>query len=108
VNGRRPSAKSQDGRQRVCGRCGSSDLDVADGKGPHKASIVCRSCGRFVGWVGFPIVADEAATFVMPFGRHKGAPLGELPRDYLSWLATNIRGRIAERARVLLGDREVR
>jgi uncharacterized protein (DUF3820 family) len=44
----------------------------------------------------------------MPFGRHKGAPLGELPRDYLSWLATNIRGRIAERARVLLGDREVR
>jgi uncharacterized protein (DUF3820 family) len=27
---------------------------------------------------------------VMPFGKHKGAPIGELPGDYLNWVLENL------------------
>jgi hypothetical protein len=29
-------------------------------------------------------------TFVMPFGKHKGKPLAEVPAGYLTWLLENV------------------
>lgn len=91
-----------DRESQACPWCGSEALDLGPGSGPHPASVVCKDCGRHVRWVGLPIDRDGAAAFVMPFGRHAGTPMGELPRGYLEWIASTIKGRIAERARALL------
>ncbi len=32
----------------------------------------------------------SAADFSMPFGKYKGTPVGEIPRDYLRWLQDNV------------------
>ena len=29
---------------------------------------------------------DARIPKIMPFGKHKGVPIGEVPRDYLGWL----------------------
>lgn len=45
---------------------------------------------------------QEARKFVMPFGKHAGKCLEDLPDDYLDWLYENIQDeRIAERARIV-------
>ena len=42
----------------------------------------------------------------MPFGKHRGRPLTEVPTDYLWWLHENVDGgRIAEWAEDELADR---
>jgi hypothetical protein len=100
------TARAQSVKKKSCPGCGSEALDLGPGRGPHKASVVCTACGRFMAWVGFPIDADVAAAFVMPFGAHKGKTMAELPPDYVAWLAANVAGRIGKRARVLLGRAE--
>lgn len=35
---------------------------------------------------------SEAETFVMPFGRHQGKPLDQVPAGYLVWVLENITG----------------
>jgi hypothetical protein len=45
----------------------------------------------------------------MPFGKHKGTPLTELPLDYLWWLADNVHSPyIAEAVHATLGRKYVR
>jgi uncharacterized protein (DUF3820 family) len=68
--------------------------------------VDCAACGAFIRWAAKPIDPAEAAAFAMPFGRHRGVPMGELPRDYLAWLAhaEGISPRIAERAGCLLAE----
>lgn len=98
------SGPVQDARREFCPWCGASDLAVGPGSGPHFASLTCRDCRRVVKWLGRPIDRESAASFVMPFGTHKGVPMGELPHGYLRWLADNVGGRIAERAELLLEE----
>jgi hypothetical protein len=35
----------------ACGKCGDSVAVIGPGKGMHKASLSCNSCGFFRGWV---------------------------------------------------------
>jgi hypothetical protein len=37
-------------------------------------------------------ITTDPAAFVMPFGRHKGKPLREVPRGYLRWCLENVAG----------------
>lgn len=39
--------------------------------------------------VGLPVDFERAANFVMPFGKHKGKRLTEIPKDYLRWFMEN-------------------
>lgn len=44
----------------------------------------------------------------MPFGKFKGYPVSELPREYLEWLQSNVdlRGRLASAVAEALGESE--
>jgi hypothetical protein len=86
--------------------CGSDRLDLSPGTPPHFLRIDCAACGRFIRWAAKPIDPAEAIAFTMPFGRHRGSPMGELPHSYLVWLARaeGISPRIAERAECLLAQ----
>ncbi len=35
----------------VCSECGEVVALIGAGKGPHKASLSCNSCGHFRGWI---------------------------------------------------------
>jgi hypothetical protein len=35
----------------VCAKCGDSVAVIGAGKGMHKASLSCKACGHFRGWV---------------------------------------------------------
>lgn len=43
--------------------------------------IDCKACGRFIQYA--PTSSDE--DFKMPFGKHKGKRLVEVPKEYLVW-----------------------
>lgn len=76
----------------TCPYCGSADLGevLCDPPRPHHSRIVCRACGRNLGWGVAPMTYDRAAAFVMPFGKHAGLTLAEIDgagqRSYLEWL----------------------
>lgn len=36
--------------------------------------------------------------FIMPYGKHKGKPLSECPRQYLLWLSKQLAGSLAKEA----------
>ncbi len=102
--------KGLGGPQDRCPHCGSANLSTVQcSGGPHWGRLECGSCHRFIKWLPKPIDPESAAAFLMPFGKHRGKPLAELPSDYLAWLrsACDLR-RIAERASVVLAAREGR
>lgn len=35
-----------------CESCGSNELRLGTGKGPHSASLRCGQCDRFIKWIG--------------------------------------------------------
>lgn len=46
---------------------------------------------------------EEAAGFIMPFGKHKGKALADCPEDYIRWVAENLTDRkIRDRAIALV------
>jgi hypothetical protein len=68
-----------------CPHCRSTGLVESPAEPPHFARLDCGDCGRWLRWVGAPMTFDRAAAFVMPFGKHAGKTLAEIPRDYLLW-----------------------
>ena len=56
-------------------------------QGPNYGRRVCSVCGSFRGWEPKPMTRERAAEMVLPFGKHSGTKLGEVPRDYLEWMA---------------------
>lgn len=70
----------------VCDTCGRLlEHAVEKEVGPH-IGVYCR-CGKWLAWKSKPLTSERARAFVMPYGRHKGQRLDEIPRDYLDWLA---------------------
>lgn len=67
-----------------CRHCGSFDIDTRS-KGPH-LGIYCASCGRWLclGTARRPLEK-------MPFGKHAGVPIADLPHDYLEWILENLK-----------------
>jgi hypothetical protein len=50
-----------------CPRCRGHDASIGNGRGPHKASIMCV-CGRHLGWMSIATF-DFVAEIVRLFGR---------------------------------------
>ena len=70
----------------VCKRCGVVDIPDYKLLASNKAmQIICKECGAWNGNYRYRTNGD----YIMPFGKHKGEPVCELPVDYLSWLYEN-------------------
>ena len=65
--------------------------------GPHRG-LYCADCGGWIRWVQKQLAPDEALEFVMPFGKHKGEKMGDIPDDYLDWVYENCQGSVARAA----------
>jgi uncharacterized protein (DUF3820 family) len=78
-----------------CRYCGSTDLltVLCVPPTPHYARTGCKSCGRNLGWEPAPMTVERARAFVMPFGKHAGKTLPEVPREYLGFLVREGIGR---------------
>lgn len=64
-----------------CRNCGTYEFFEVP-RPPHIA-LHCNVCGRWVAWK-----PQNNPIAEMPFGKHKGIPIAELPDDYLDWLLT--------------------
>jgi hypothetical protein len=91
-----------------CPHCGSRNLSrVECHGGPHHARLACGSCHRHLRFLPAPWSLQRARRFVMPYGRHRGSPIGDLAdsatgRGYLRWLVENTDGNGATAARIVL------
>ena len=65
-----------------CSHCGSTDIYTKP-KTPH-IGLYCRACGKWIKWL-----PQEKTIDTMPFGKHKGVAITELPDNYLDWLLTS-------------------
>jgi uncharacterized protein (DUF3820 family) len=87
-------------------RCCES-LTVLREKGRHIGEY-CTSCGKWLRWVPQQVTLERAKSFVMPFGVHKGKPLGELDDETLDWYWEHLDGKnakIGEMARLVYESR---
>jgi uncharacterized protein (DUF3820 family) len=102
-----PTQPDQTERPSTCRYCGSPNLFAVEcTTGPHWARSGCSGCGRFLQWLAKPDDAKSAGEFLMPFGKHRGRKLADLPSDYLQWVAEEVEERsISRRARLVLAAR---
>jgi predicted RNA-binding Zn-ribbon protein involved in translation (DUF1610 family) len=96
--------------QELCPRCGKNTLRLVRTEGPHFGRYDCLACGRIGPWLKSPWTVERARSFVLPFGKHKGATVGDLAenregRSYLAWAAENLEGNPATAAAIALGLR---
>ena len=66
-----------------CPHCGSANL-YTEKKGQH-LGLYCMSCERWIAWRTRNKPLDT-----MPFGKHKGTPIRDLPSDYIHWVLENL------------------
>ncbi len=88
-----------------CPWCGSENLfTVLCEQGLHYARTGCSGCGRHLRWESRPITPEDAPNEIMPFGRYRGVPLGEIDRSYLRWARDNagLHGRLAAAVALVL------
>lgn len=93
------------GNDRICPRCGSSDLVESRLKdGPHFNRITCRGCE--FSWYGpKPWSLERARAFRAPFGKYRGrtvAELAEIDRGYLEWAAAKMQNNFGMAAQIAL------
>ena len=70
----------------VCHNCGVVDFPAYKWIDSNRTiQIRCKSCGRWNG--NYPYGTFE--NYIMPFGKHKGELVCELPYNYLGWLYEN-------------------
>ncbi|OGG46690.1 MAG: hypothetical protein A3F84_25145 [Candidatus Handelsmanbacteria bacterium RIFCSPLOWO2_12_FULL_64_10] len=77
---------------RPTGHCPHCDADVPlrlSRSGPHVRGD-CAVCGAYIRFVEQP--------GVLPFGRYRGQPITQVPRDYLAWLrrTPDVWGKLSE------------
>lgn len=73
-----------------CRDCGKKNRDF-DKIGP-RVLVSCSGCHAKLAWLypgEFPRGAAIETT--MPFGKHAGRRLGDLPQDYLRWCRDNLK-----------------
>lgn len=72
--------------------------DYARITAPHVVPAPCPWCGGR--YRHNPLCDELRASWevVMPFGKHKGTPIRDVPRDYLTWLTqrSDVRGELRE------------
>ena len=78
----------------TCKKCNHHLFEVKEtlaSNGITHVGAYCSECGAWLRWL--PAQVPEAAALVrvgdieIPFGKHKGKKLKDIPRDYLEWLA---------------------
>jgi hypothetical protein len=72
----------------TCPHCGAGELFIREqiaSNGVMHLRQECRACRRYIRFLsqGRPIE-------VMPFGKHKGMAIMDLPHDYLNFLLENV------------------
>jgi hypothetical protein len=78
----------------ACRYCGATDFATRPSEDPRFfARTDCRACGKLHRWEPFPMTAERAAAFVLPYGRHKGRCLADVGstdegRRYLWWMVS--------------------
>ena len=97
-----------------CDRCGSTDklvrsfvMDDWTNTGKHREAhqLRCYKCNQLFCNLPFKLDQDSAGDFEMPFGKHKGKRLADVPSDYLDWLISQPFGdKIARRVRIMRGQ----
>jgi len=90
----------------ICQKCGVVGIPNYKYLESNKAiQMRCSEplCGAFYGNYKYSTV--EAST--MPFGKHKGERVADLPRSYLAWLYEGkiVKGNLMEAVRAALFDR---
>lgn len=66
------------------------DSTIEKEKGPH-TGIYCASCDKWLRWKKKePDYEKDWVNFTMPFGKHEGKLLKEIPHHYLKWGAENL------------------
>jgi Putative quorum-sensing-regulated virulence factor len=66
-----------------CPHCRSTDLYTQERL--PQLGLYCRSCSRWIKWV-----AQNRPIDVMPFGKHRGHLIVDLPIDYIDWILQNV------------------
>lgn len=85
--------------------CGATTVERRE-KGPHLGAY-CMECGKWLRWEPKPITLESALVYPMPFGKHRGLAMGELPPGYVDWLADNcMDAKISRMARLIQEARD--
>jgi hypothetical protein len=71
-----------------CHRCGSSSHLVTHERefsnGTHHIELRCSN-GHYI-----KFLPQNKPVLTMPFGKHRGTAIRELPNDYLNWILENV------------------
>jgi hypothetical protein len=84
-----------------CGATAFELLDQCFENGTKHIAAKCIKCGTFKQWV--PQSTGTVEEITMPFGKHKGTKLAEVPKDYLEWLIKNTDSNFNKKIKAFLG-----
>ena len=73
----------------VCVRCGTvNEYDVSRSGDHIKAT--CQNCGKYIKFLKQNIQGGKLKDdSLMPYGKHKGTKLANVPSEYLRWMYEN-------------------
>lgn len=74
-----------------CTNCGAVELGIFYVNGGLEK--FCLHCNHSLG----RLIRLENNQFIMPFGKHKGTLISDLPKDYLTWGSENLTGAMKKR-----------
>jgi hypothetical protein len=66
-----------------CPHCGGANLYTE--KVRRHLGIYCTACSKWIKWL-----SQGRPLNTMPFGKHKGTPIRDLPSDYIRWVLENL------------------
>lgn len=72
-----------------CSKCSCTQytqLESKDSQGRRRIKAMCAKCQAYI---KFLPIHDDLGNFEMPFGKHKGKKLSEIPKEYLEWASNN-------------------
>ena len=79
---------SEDSKKKKSCACDGDTIEKE--KGPH-VGVYCGMCDKWLRWKPKTVNYEkEWNTFRMPFGKHEGKLIKELPHHYLKWGAENL------------------
>lgn len=78
----------------VCPKCKSTDyreVRTKDSIGRFRVKAECAKCSAYIKFLFIDGIGDDEkiAEYEMPFGKHKGEKLIDIPQDYLEWASNN-------------------
>ncbi len=85
-----------------CTNCGSVELGIFYVSGGLEK--FCLHCNKSFG----RLTRLENNQFTMPFGKHKGILLSDLPKEYLFWGSQNLFGAMKKRFKEEFDKRKVK